>query len=73
MMQTNHKIRVIKRGQAANHSRVAESNARPNDTLRETTREVAGQVTAWIKEFQEKRNVQAQRTFASLFVEPAAL
>ncbi len=72
MMNTNQKIRVIKRGQAkSQRDKATQHNARQNETLRDTTRDVAGHVTAWIKEFQEKRNAKSQRTFASLFVEPA--
>ena len=72
-MNPNNTIRVIKRagrGQVA-AAAVAESQSNKGENPRQATREVAGQVTSWIKDFQQRRNMEARRTFASLFADAA--
>lgn len=70
-MNTNKKIRVIKREQQSGGRKAAETTAPNSENLRHTTREVAGQVAAWVKEIQERRPVDPRRAFARLFGEPA--
>jgi hypothetical protein len=69
-MKTNRTIRIVKgaaRGQQSgdNKSPVAESTS-----VRPTTREVAGNVASWVKEFRQRRRPEPRRAFASLFAEP---
>jgi hypothetical protein len=67
----NHKasIRIIKRGQRQCENRVAETGAPDGSNLRHGAREVAGNITAWVKEFKGRRPVDPRRAFAKLFVE----
>ena len=71
-MNPTKAIRIIKRDRRDGKDVVAEKGAPNNTGLRHTTREVAGQVTAWVKEFQQRRHVDPKRAFASLFVESAS-
>jgi hypothetical protein len=68
----NHKapIRIIKRGQRQGENRVAETGA-PEDVsnLRHGAREVAGNITAWVKEFKGRRPADPRQAFAKLFAE----
>jgi hypothetical protein len=70
-MNPNNTIRIVKRAQQQGQGAVAETRAAKSENPRQATREVAGQVTSWIKEFQQSRKAEARRTFASLFVDVA--
>ena len=70
-MNPNKKIRIIKREDKGSRSKVAETAASSRENLRQTTREVTGQVTAWVREAQQRRPADPRRAFASLFVKQA--
>ena len=67
----NHKapIRIIKRGQRQGEKRVSETRAEDASNLRQGAREVAGNITAWVKEFKGRRPADPRRAFEKLFVE----
>jgi hypothetical protein len=63
-MNPKNTIKIIKRAQRDNGRKV-EANQLPNsESLQKSTRNV---VTAWVKEFQQRRHVDPRRNFASLF------
>ena len=66
-------IRVIKKGEQMSRVEEAPKAAATSagDGLRQATRDVAGQVTSWVKEFQQRRRPDARRAFASLFADAA--
>ncbi|HEX8919913.1 MAG TPA: hypothetical protein VF766_00455 [Pyrinomonadaceae bacterium] len=73
-MKTNRTIRIIKgaaQRNSATQSGVAENPETGSKSLKPTTREAAGNVAAWVKEFRQRRRPDARRAFASLFAEPA--
>jgi len=66
-------IRIVKRGQRPNHSSEAEERRAPdNKQTRQSGREVANNVKAWVREFQERRAAEPRKAFAKLFGEPAS-
>ena len=65
-------IRVIKSGQRQIIDGAAKAEGTERQSLRNATREVAGNVSAWVKEFQQRRQPNPRRAFASLFIEPAS-
>jgi hypothetical protein len=71
-MNPKKAIRIIKRERQTGQGAVAEKGAPNNTGLRHTTREAAGHVAAWVKEFQQRRKIDPKRAFASLFVESAS-
>jgi hypothetical protein len=68
----NNTIKVIKREQRENKGGTAKTEAGDGQSLRHATREVAGNVAAWVREFQQRRTPNPRRAFASLFIEPAS-
>ena len=64
-------IRIIKRSQRDAQAKAAESRAAENKNARHATRDIAGQVTTWIKDFQHRHTPDPRRAFANLFVDPA--
>ncbi|MCA1567410.1 MAG: hypothetical protein LC803_17525 [Acidobacteria bacterium] len=64
-------IRIIKRSERDATSRAAKSRAAEIKNARHATREIGGQVTTWIREFQQRHTPDPRRAFASLFVDPA--
>jgi hypothetical protein len=70
-MSTN--IRIIKRSERNATNRAAESRATETKTksARHATREITGQMTTWIKEFQQRHTPDPRRAFANLFIDPA--
>jgi hypothetical protein len=72
-MNTN--IRIIKRSQRDANSKTttaADSKRMPqSENSRHATRDITGQVTTWIKEFQQRHTPDPRRAFASLFIDPA--
>jgi hypothetical protein len=71
-MKTNRTIRVVKGAERGSQTNVAKTSATASAASKPTTREVAGNVAAWVKEFRQRRHPDARRAFASLFGEPAA-
>jgi hypothetical protein len=65
-MNSSKRIKIIKHGQGPTKTEVVTSNS----GVRQTNRDIAGNVTEWIREFQENRQTQSGRSFASLFAEP---
>jgi hypothetical protein len=70
-MNQKQTIRIIKSGQREVPAGTAKTAAPASPKLRETTREIAGNVANWVKDFQQRRRPDPRRSFASLFVEPA--
>ncbi len=70
----NHKtnIRVIKSAQRKNQAETAKPAKPASQSLRDATREIAGNVASWVKDFQGRRRPDPRRSFANLFVEPAS-
>ena len=73
-MNTN--IRIIKRSQRdANKNTTiataATGKADSENSRRATTRDIAGHVTTWIKELQQRHTPDPRRAFANLFVDAA--
>ena len=71
-MKTNRTIRIVKGTQRGAQAGEAKSPAQESAGARPTTREVAGNVASWVKEFRQRRSPEPRRAFASLFAEPAA-
>jgi hypothetical protein len=65
-------IKIIKKEQRAAAPATAKSAAPESHSLRQTTREVAGNVAAWVKEFQQRRRPDPRQSFTNLFAQPAA-
>ena len=66
-------IRIVKRGQRPSQSSEAEERRAPdNKQTRQSGREVANNVKAWVREFQERRAAEPRKAFAKLFGEPAS-
>ena len=64
-------IRIIKRSERDATSKAAESRAAEIKSARQATRDIGGQVTTWIKEFQQRHTPDPRRAFANLFVDAA--
>jgi hypothetical protein len=71
-MKTNRTIRIVKGAQRGNQSGEAKTAVTESANARPTTREVAGNVASWVKEFRQRRRPEPRRAFASLFAEPAS-
>jgi hypothetical protein len=72
-MNTNRTIRIIKGTERGNQAVVEQSAASKGEDARPTTtREAAGNVSSWVKEFRQRRRPDPRRAFASLFAEQAA-
>jgi hypothetical protein len=71
-MNPTKAIRIIKRDRRDGQGEVVERSALNNTGLRQTTKDAAGHVAAWVKEFQQRRKADPKRAFASLFVESAS-
>lgn len=73
-MNTN--IRIIKRSQrdAQNKTTTTTDSKRASnhENSRHATRDIAGHVTTWIKELQQRHTPDPRRAFANLFIDPAA-
>ncbi|MDQ1560613.1 MAG: hypothetical protein QOD32_3673 [Pyrinomonadaceae bacterium] len=69
-MNTN--IRIIKRSERhAPGNKTAESRVPETNSTRQATRDIAGHVTTWIKELQQRHTPDPRRAFANLFIDPA--
>lgn len=64
-------IKIIKRSQRDATGQMADSRSADNHNSRQATRDIAGHVTTWIKEFQQRHTPDPRRAFAKLFVDPA--
>jgi hypothetical protein len=71
-MKTNRTIRIVKRKHSDTQAGEAKSPVTESANSRPTTREVAGNVASWVKEFRQRRRPEPRRAFASLFAEPAS-
>lgn len=71
-MNPKNSIKIIKRDQRDNATGTAKTGAQGSQSLRDATREMAGNVSAWVKEFQQRSKRDPRRAFASLFAEPAS-
>ena len=74
-MIPKNSIKIVKKEQRdALKPATAKTEAESGQSLRQATREVAGNVAAWVREFKERSTPKdARRAFASLFAEPASL
>jgi hypothetical protein len=71
-MNPKTSIKILKRGQRDAAPVAAETRgAQSSRGTRQATREVAEHVSAWVKEFRQRRPVDPRRAFAGLFTEPA--
>ncbi|HEX8709196.1 MAG TPA: hypothetical protein VF723_13195 [Pyrinomonadaceae bacterium] len=71
-MNPKNTIKVIKRSQLDGERKAAETGREQSEAAKPGPRDVAAQVTAWVKEFQQRRYTDPRRSFASLFGEPAS-
>lgn len=71
-MKTDRTIRIVKAKERSHQAGDAKSVVAEKASTRPTTREVAGNVASWVKEFRQRSRPDARRAFASLFGEPAA-
>ena len=66
-------IRIIKRGRREGES-LTGALTRDGKNVRQSAREVAGNVAAWVREFEERRPADPRKAFANLFVDaPSSL
>lgn len=63
-MTTKGKIKVIKKGEVKNP---AKNGARNNHTAKHQVREMVGNVTNWVSEFQQRKSDEAKNAFEQLF------
>ncbi|HEX8772486.1 MAG TPA: hypothetical protein VF735_02705 [Pyrinomonadaceae bacterium] len=71
-MNPNRKIRVIKRTERGVEQSAPEAQAQGGEQdARRPNRDAASRVSAWVKEFKQRRVADPRRAFASLFAEPA--
>ena len=68
-MNPNNPIRIIKRAERTGKSETAEAQA-TSANPRQRSRDVAGHVSAWVREFKQRRRHDPRRAFASLFMDP---
>ena len=71
-MKINRTVKVIKSAERNNPPVAAKAPATSGEGLKQTTREVAGQVAAWVKEFRQRPATDPRRAFASLFSDAAS-
>jgi hypothetical protein len=71
-MNPKNNIRVIKSAQRKNQAEMAKTEKPGSQSLRDATREIAGNVAAWVKDFQGRRRPDPRRSFANLFIDPAS-
>lgn len=70
-MYPNRKIKIIKSAQRGNNeSVVKQEQAERRTGATDSNRAIAGRVSTWVREFQQRRIVDPRRAFASLFVAP---
>jgi hypothetical protein len=67
-MNPNNPIRIIKRADRAGKSEMGEARA-ASASPRQRGRDVAGHVSAWVREFKQRRREDPRRAFASLFID----
>jgi len=70
-MNPNRKIRVIKRTQRGVDASAPEAQAQNGEQARRPNRDTTSRVSAWVKEFKQRRVADPRCAFASLFAEPA--
>ena len=67
-------IKIIKRSERDANNKPAGKRVADNKHARQqqqATRDIAGHVTTWIKEFQQRHTPDPRRAFAGLFVDAA--
>ncbi|HEX8457786.1 MAG TPA: hypothetical protein VF656_10855 [Pyrinomonadaceae bacterium] len=65
-------IRIIKRSEREATHKATQSRTPETKNPRQATRDIAGHVNTWIKEFRKQRHTpDPRRAFANLFVNPA--
>ena len=70
-MNPNSSIRIIKSAQRMSTSKTIEPQVQPGASSRQRSRDVAGHVSAWVREFKQRRRQDPRRAFESLFVDSA--
>lgn len=63
-MNTKAKIKVIKKGEIKSS---AKTGTRDNSTAKHQVREMVGNVTNWVSEFQQRKSDEAKSAFEQLF------
>jgi hypothetical protein len=67
-MNSKNKIRIIKRALTAGEPGVTAARPQKSVSVQQSTRKV---VTAWVREFKQRRVTDPRQAFASLFAESA--
>ncbi len=63
-MTTKGKIKVIKKGEVRNS---AKARVRGDNSPKHQVREMVGNVTNWVSEFQQRKSDEAKNAFEQLF------
>ena len=66
-MNAKNRIKIVKRAESGNESQPEASKLPDAESQPNTARTVARHVTAWVKEFQQRRVKERGRSFESLF------
>jgi hypothetical protein len=66
-MNAKNRIKIVKRAELGNESRTEASKLPDAESQPNITRTVSQHVTAWVKEFQQRRVQERGRSFDSLF------
>jgi hypothetical protein len=66
-MSAKNGIKIVKRAEPGNESQARASNSGPAESQPNAARTVARHVSAWVKEFQQRRVQEQRRSFDSLF------
>jgi hypothetical protein len=66
-MNAKNRIKIVKRAEPGNESQADASNLPDAESQPNVTQTVARHVTAWVREFQQRRVQEKGRSFDSLF------
>ena len=69
-MKPQNNIKIIKREQRESMPETTSADAKSRQSLPRATREAAGNVAVWVKEFQQRRKPNPRLAFANLFAAP---
>lgn len=69
MMSHKTSIRIVKHGGRQGESSLTGTPHQDANALHRGAREVAGNVSDWVREFRERRPADPRKAFARLFVE----
>jgi xanthine dehydrogenase iron-sulfur cluster and FAD-binding subunit A len=69
-MNPTKKIKIIKNARREDSPKAAEERVESSAGQPDSNRVIAGRVSAWVREFQQRRLPDPRRAFAGLFVAP---